>query len=415
MWGGTVTGPMTVPRQVRSYRRRDLRRGWVHAGSTIQTRRSAPAEAAPIDNTRTDCPSRILVVDDEEQSRKALRRMLESFGCETELAEDGIEALAKLALDIDLVLLDATMPHIDGFEVAARIRENPEYLNLPIMMVTGLDTMEDRLRAVAAGVNDFIPKPVEIVELEFRTGSLLRLRQAHDQIEPHKTELRQTVNRGTADLRGALDAMVAAERQTHEAHLDTIRRLVLAAEYKDRDTGTHIERIGRYCEVLARGLQLAPRAVEVIRYASPMHDVGKLGIPDAILLKPGQLDPDEWKVMKQHTTMGARILRGSPSQVLQTGEVIALSHHERWDGSGYPKALQSEEIPAEGRICAVADVFDALTSNRHYRDALPNKAVYDMIESQQGRHFDPKVVNAFFDNLEEIEAIQREYCDARKR
>ncbi len=144
-----------------------------------------------------------------------------------------------------------------------------------------------------------------------------------------------------------------------------------------------------------------------MRYASPMHDVGKLGIPDAILLKPGQLDPDEWEVMKEHTTIGARILHGAQSHVLQAGEVIALSHHERWDGSGYPDALKGEQIPIQGRICAVADVFDALTTNRHYRDALPNPTVYGMIESQQGRHFDPNIVRVFFQNLEEIETIQR--------
>lgn len=356
---------------------------------------------------------RVLVVDDDDLSRRALQRQVELFGCETELARDGIEALAKLHLDIDLVLLDATMPHMDGFEVAAQIRENPVYLDLPIMMVTGLDTRQDRLRAVAVGINDFIPKPVEASELHLRAGSLLRLKQAHDQIRRHKTELEQAVEKRTLDLRAAMDGVVAAQRQTHEAHLDTIRRLVLAAEYKDRDTGAHIERMGRYSEVLAKGCQLAPRAIEVIRNASPMHDVGKLGIPDAILLKSSQLDPDEWEIMKQHTVIGVKILHGSQSPVLQAGEIIALSHHERWDGTGYPNAIGGREIPVQARICAVADVFDALTSNRHYRDALPNQTVYEMIESQKERHFDPDIVTAFFENLEEIETIQREYGESK--
>jgi len=215
------------------------------------------------------------------------------------------------------------------------------------------------------------------------------------------------VEKRTSALRHALDEMAVAQRGTQEAHLDTIRRLVIAAEYKDRDTAAHIERIGRFSEVIARGLKLSPGQVETIRHAAPMHDAGKIGIPDAILLKPGKLTPQEWVVMQQHTLMGARILHGSPSEVLQAGEEIALSHHEQWDGTGYPGGLHGEGIPLGGRICAVADVFDALTHNRYYRDALPNETVYDMIETQAGRHFDPEVVATFLASKPEAEAIQQ--------
>ena len=187
---------------------------------------------------------------------------------------------------------------------------------------------------------------------------------------------------------------------------------MLAAECKDWDTAAHSERIGRYCELLARGIGLSPGRVDLIRHASPMHDVGKIGIPDAILLKPGQLTDEEWEIMKRHAAIGARILHGSPSKVLQTGEVIALSHHEKWDGTGYPGGLRDEEIPIEGRICAVADVFDAMTSNRHYRDALPVEAVYEMMKAQRGRHFDPDVLDAFLDLHHDVEAIQRECTDS---
>ncbi len=403
-----MTSAMTVPGQSQSRELQAPSRQRVSGGFTVQSRRPAAPEVSLVNRAGGDGRPRVLVVDDEDLSRRALQRQVELFGCETEPARDGIEALAKLHLDIDLVLLDATMPNMDGFEVAARIRENPEYLDLPIVMVTGLDTRQDRLRAVAVGINDFIPKPVDALELRLRAGSLLRLKQAHNKIKRHKTELEQAVEKRTLDLRAAMDGVVAAQRQTHEAHLDTIRRLVLAAEYKDRDTGAHIERMGRYSEVLAKGLQLAPRAIEVIRHASPMHDVGKLGIPDAVLLKTGQLDPEEWEVMQQHTIIGVKILHGSQSPVLQAGEIIALSHHERWDGSGYPNAIGGQEIPIQARICAVADVFDALTSNRHYRDALPNQTVYEMIESQKGRHFDPNIVSVFLENLRGIEAVQRE-------
>lgn len=357
---------------------------------------------------------RVLVVDDDPDSRRALEHALHSFGHEVEVARDGLEALAKLKLDIDLVILDAAMPNMDGFEVAQRIRADPDCLDLPIIMVTGLDSKADRLRAVEVGVNDFISKPFEIPELQLRSAWLLKLKEAHDAIKRHHTELERIVDRRTAALREALEEAAEAQRETYAAHLDTIRRLVIAAEYKDRDTAAHIERIGRLSALLARGLNLSPGRVELIRYAAPMHDVGKIGVPDSVLLKPGKLDEDEWELMKQHTTIGGRILHGSPSELLRLGEMIALSHHERWDGSGYPKGTARDDIPLEGRICAVADVFDALTSDRHYRDALPNDTVYAMMEAQSERHFDPDVLEAFFRERSDVEAIQQEYAEARE-
>jgi len=354
----------------------------------------------------------VLVVDDQPDTRKLLQRILANLGYQTEAAQDGLEALAKLELDIDLVLLDAEMPGMDGFAVTERIRQNPRLIDLPIIMVTGLGGKEDRLRAVEAGVNDFISKPFEIHELRLRSQWLLKLKEASDLLKQHQAELERTVEKRTAALRRALEEMATAQRRTHDAHLDTIRRLVIAAEYKDRDTAAHIERIGQFSEVIARALKLSPGRIETIRHAAPMHDVGKIGVPDAILLKPGQLTPDEWEIMKRHTVMGARILHGSPSDVLQAGEEIALSHHEKWDGSGYPNGLRGEAIPLGGRICAVADVFDALTNHRHYRDALPNQTAYDMIETQAGRHFDPEVVAAFLASKPEVERIQQECWDS---
>lgn len=357
-------------------------------------------------------PKRVLVVDDQPDTRKVLERILANLGYQTETARDGLEALAKLELDIDLVLLDAEMPGLDGFAVTERIRHDPRFMDLPIIMVTGLGGKEDRLRAVEAGVNDFISKPFEINELRLRSQWLLRLKDASDALKQHQAELERTVEKRTGALRQALEDMAAAQRRTHEAHLDTIRRLVIAAEYKDRDTAAHIERIGRFSEIIARALKLSPGQVEIIRHAAPMHDVGKIGIPDAILLKPGRLTAEEWEIMKQHTVMGGRILHGSPSEVLQAGEQIALSHHEKWDGTGYPHGRRGDAIFLGGRICAVADVFDALTSNRHYRDALPNEAVFDMIEAQAGRHFDPEVVSAFLASRPDVERIQHESRDA---
>ena len=356
-------------------------------------------------------PKRVLVVDDQEETAETLRRLLIGFGHEVEVARDGIEALAKLKLGVDVVSLDAEMPGMDGFEVARRIRKDPEFGDVPIMMVTGLGSREDRLRAVEAGVNDFIAKPVEMTELSVRSASLLRMKEATDALKRHRMELEQTVASRTAELRRALDEMVEAQRATYAAHLDTIERLVLAAEYKDRDTAAHIERIGGYCATLGKGLNLSPQEVELLRYASQMHDVGKIGIPDVILLKSGRLDEAEWKIMRQHPTIGARILHGSPSDLVQMGEIIALSHHERWDGAGYPSGTAGEAIPLVGRICAVVDVFDALTSDRPYRHALPNSVAYGMVAAERGQHFDPGVLDLFFSQREQVEEIQQEYRD----
>jgi putative two-component system response regulator len=365
-----------------------------------------PAEAI---RPRAGLPAaRVLVADDQEETRRVLQRALASLGYEVEVARDGIEALAKLPLGADLVLLDARMPGLDGFEVARRIRADPERCDLPIIMVTGLDSREDRLRAVEAGVSDFIAKPFELTELRVRTESLLRLKEATDALKRHRAELEQTVAKRTADLRLALDGMADAQRSTYAAHLDTIRRLVIAAEYKDRDTAAHIERIGLYSELVATRLNLPPGEVEIIRYASPMHDVGKIGIPDAVLLNPRKLNAEEWEIMKKHTAIGARILHGSLSPVLKAGETIALAHHERWDGSGYPDGLRGEDIPLAGRICAVADVFDALSTNRHYRDALPNETVWEMLQAEKGRHFDPRVLETFVGARDAVEAIHKQ-------
>jgi putative two-component system response regulator len=352
-----------------------------------------------------------LVVDDDQDARRALVRMLAALGHETEEASDGLECMAKLALEVDLIVLDATMPNMDGFQVTQRVRHDPAHKDLPIVMVTGLDSFEDRLRAVEAGVNDFLTKPFDFTELRLRVAWLLRMKEATDALQRQRADLERTVERRTEELRRALDESVRAQRDAYSAQLDTIRRLVLAAEYKDRDTAAHIERIGAFSAVIGRTLGMGPAQVEVIRYASQMHDVGKMGIPDAILLKPGPLTDAEWVIMKSHTTLGARILDGSPSELLTVGHAIALTHHERWDGSGYPVGIAGEDIPLEGRICAVADVFDALSTNRHYRDAVPLPTVYEMMDAGRGKHLDPRVLDAFFTVREEIEAIQRAWSD----
>jgi putative two-component system response regulator len=274
-------------------------------------------------------PKRILIVDDEDFNQQVLADMVESLGHATEIARDGIEAMAKLTLDVDLILLDAMMPQIDGFEVAQQIREDSTYGNIPIIMVTALTSKEDRLRAVEAGANDFITKPIDKTELRVRMTSLLKMKEALDAIKQYQITLEETIEKRTKDLRQALESMTEAQKNTYDAYLDTIRRLSIAAEYKDEDTAGHLLLMSRYSALLARHLNLPPGEVELIYHASSMHDVGKIGVPDSVLLKPSKFDPNDWVLMKRHTLIGSHILKNSPSKLLQAGEIIARTHHER--------------------------------------------------------------------------------------
>jgi len=353
----------------------------------------------------------ILVADDDEMIRTLHAEFVKGFGYDVEVAADGIEAIAKIGLGVDLVLTDAHMPNMDGFEVARRIRETRSSDELPIVMVTSLEAREDRLRAYEAGINDFINKPVDHTELRLRLKWLLELKSAQDQLRHSKDTLQSTVEKRTRALREALEEVTRAQREIQAGHLDTIRRLTLAAEYKDHDTAGHIERIGRYSQVVGMAMHLQPGMVDLLLHAAPMHDVGKLGIPDHILLKPGPLSTEERTVMNTHTTIGGQILAGSTSPVIQMGERVALTHHEKWNGTGYPHGIAGDEIPLEARICSVVDFFDALTMDRPYRKAVPNPRVVEMIRSETGTSFDPSIVEIFVDVLDELESIQAEYVE----
>jgi putative two-component system response regulator len=349
---------------------------------------------------------RILIVDDEDAVRNLLLEILTSFGHEVEIAQNGYEALSKLVLDIDLVMLDVEMPGMDGYEVAQQIRRRPKFKDLPIIFCTGMSSRKDRLRAVEAGGNDFIAKPLEITEIGVRTTSLLNAKEANDQVKRYQAELEEKVAERTVDLRYALEKMIEAQRLLKDASLDTIQCLVAAIEFKDTNTAGHIKRISQLSSLLARKMKLSPNEVELIQNASPMHDIGKIGTPENILLKPGELSIDETKLMRQHTIFGSKILTQSNSEVLKIGKVIALTHHEKWDGSGYPNGIRGEDIPMSGRICAVADVFDALTNVRPYKRAYSNDEAAEIINDGCGTHFDPKLVEIFTDNIDEIFEIQ---------
>jgi putative two-component system response regulator len=346
---------------------------------------------------------RILAVDDEERNLLVIKAMLAPLGHEIVLARDGYEGLAIASQDhIDLILLDVTMPGIDGFKVASQLKHNEATKMIPIVMVTALGDVEHRVKALEAGADDFLCKPVDSTELQVRVRTLLQVKAYHDHMRNYQQELETEVTKRTAEL-------AAAFRKLRTSAMDTVNRLSAAAEYRDEDTGSHIVRIGLSAAAIARTLGLDADTVDRMLYSAPMHDIGKIGIPDHILLKPGKLDPDEWTIMKQHTLIGAKILAGSDHGFIQTGEQIARTHHEKWDGSGYPEGLSGPDIPIEGRITAIADVFDALTTERPYKEAFSLEKSLGIVVDGRGTHFDPEVVDAFLESKDEILAIKAQH------
>jgi len=349
--------------------------------------------------------SRILVVDDEDRLRRVLEARLIAMGHEVILAVDGVDGLAKATRDMpDLVLLDVMMPKLDGFEVARRLKESPQTGHIPIVMVTALGDVQDRVRALDAGADDFLSKPVDPSELKARVQSLLKVKAFNDHMRHYREELEAEVASKTADLTAAL-------RKIETVTLDTIYRLSRAAECKDEDTGAHVQRVGHYAALMARRTGQAAGFTDLLMYAAPMHDVGKIGIPDRILLKPGKLDADEWRIMRSHTEIGAAILGGSDSELLLMAETIALTHHEKWDGSGYPQGLKGVDIPMAGRLTAIADVFDALCSRRPYKEPFPVDQALDIIREGRAQHFDPDIVDAFLSSQSDLLAIRAQFVD----
>lgn len=353
----------------------------------------------------TKGPNHVLVVDDELFNRELLEGLLVPLGYEVTLAEDGKEALEKVKEKApDVILLDIMMPLMDGFEVARQLKGKEETKSIPIVMVTALSEVEDRIKALEAGANDFLTKPVDIAELRATVSSQMQVKAYHDHMKNYQKELEAEVAKRTKQLVEALEKIKIAS-------LDTIYRLSRAAEYKDEDTGAHIKRMSHFSVAVAKQMKLDDHTIETILYAAPMHDIGKIGIPDRILQKQAKLEPDEWEIMKKHTIIGSQIMEKSDAEFIKLGEIIALTHHEKWDGSGYLEGLKGEAIPLEGRITAIADVFDALTSKRPYKRAFSLEKSFTIIKEGKGSHFDPKVVSAFFSIEKEIISIKEKYQD----
>ncbi|WP_029893910.1 HD domain-containing phosphohydrolase [Desulfohalovibrio reitneri] len=355
--------------------------------------------------------ARVLVVDDDLLNRKVLEGMLTGLGHEVVTAASGTECFEKLDESVDLVCLDVMMPGLDGFACTRAIREDPHHGDLPVLIMTTLSSREDRLKAVEAGANDFISKPIDLMEVRVRTESLLRMKRSRDEVRRYQEQLEDMVQVRTEALQLAVENLKEQQRHTLSAHQEAIHCLCSAAEFKDTETAHHIVRIGHMCGVLAEAMGLPADEAETLRHAAPMHDVGKIGVPDAILLKPGPLSPEEWDVMRDHARIGAKILSGATSSLLETGSLVALTHHEKWDGSGYPQGLAGENIPMCGRITALADVFDALTSARPYKEPFSVEKALDIMAEGRGSHFDPTLYDVFTANIDQILRIKDDFRD----
>jgi putative two-component system response regulator len=346
---------------------------------------------------------RILIVDDEEVIRRLLHQRLAREGYQCQEAGNADQALDELkSSPIASVILDIKMPGKSGTELLPELKAR--YPDTAVIMATAITDTSTAIQCMKEGAYDYITKPFNLDEVALSVDRALEKRRLELENRDYQQHLEQKVARRTKELRRAV-------KKIKLASLDTIHRLSRAAEYKDEDTGAHIKRMSQYSAVIARRMGLGDREVETILYASPMHDVGKIGIPDRILLKPGKLDSGEWEIMKQHTIIGAQILEGSDAEFIKLAEVIALTHHEKWDGSGYPGRLRGSKIPLVGRITAIADVFDALTSKRPYKEPFSLEKSFGIIKQSQENHFDPKVVDAFFAVKDEILSIKGKYID----
>ncbi|WP_296449386.1 response regulator [Rhodoferax sp. UBA5149] len=344
----------------------------------------------------------ILIVDDEERNVKLLEALLHADGHATLSASKGRDVLAlAVAEQPDLILLDIMMPDMDGFETVARLKADPRTQRVPVIMVTALDDRESKLRALEAGAEEFLSKPIDRADLRVRVRNLLRLKEFGDFLANHNRILDEQVKERTAQL--------------EEAYRDTVFTLVRAAEHKDEETGHHVRRISHYCRLLAQAMDLSTDFQHTIYLASPMHDVGKIGIPDHVLLKPGGFTPEEWSIMKTHSALGASILASGTSPYTRMGAEIALNHHEHWDGSGYPNGLQGAAIPLTARIMQICDVYDALRSRRPYKAPIAHARTVEIITQGDGRtrpeHFDPAVLACFVRQAERFAAIYDQHVD----
>ena len=412
----------------------------IHSNATVQDQMTAQMEATIklIDAVEGQMPpansnpmpqpapcetetARILVIDDEAVNIKVIQKYLQQAGySQIRGITDPTFALAGIAIEQpDVILLDVMMPRVSGIELLASIRSDPTTAHLPVIILTASCDRETKLAVLERGATDFLAKPVDPCELGPRVRNALVVKKYHDGLRNYAQTLEDAVRNRTAELE--------ASRR------DVIYCLARAAELRDDDTGHHVLRVGKYAAVIGRAIGLSEPDVEMLEQAAQLHDIGKIGIPDEILLKPGKLDPEQyermqkhvglgqkiieplsqadWETLKHHVEIGQKVLDSSRSPLLRMAGRIALTHHERWNGQGYPLGLAGEDIPLEGRITAVADVFDALSSRRPYKKPFPIDKCFEIIEADRGEHFDPAMVDAFLAQRQAIADIQIRFAD----
>lgn len=361
---------------------------------------------------------KLMVVDDEPTNVKIVRRLLELEGfSQFVTTTDGRKAMTLIRDERpDCVLLDLMMPFVTGLDVLDELRHDPATAHIPAIILTAVTDHKVRCEALQRGATDFLNKPVDPAELAPRVVNVLTAKAYQDQLLRYSHDLEAAVRDRT--------------RQLEQAYREIGLVLARAAEYRDNDTGLHVVRVGRYARLIGEELGIVGDAADLLERAAQLHDVGKIGIPDAILLKPGRLTDGEFELMKRHCTFGDRILQpytddeqaangdwregaggGGATPLLVLAHRIAMSHHEHWDGTGYPTGLQGEEIPLEGRITAVADVFDALSSKRCYKDSFPVDECFDTMAEKRGNHFDPQVLDAFLRRRDDVVDVLMRYAD----
>lgn len=363
----------------------------------------------------TEWSPTILIVDDEPANVELLERLLSGSGYHQLKTTTDSRQVEKLfgSFKPDLVLLDLHMPEPNGFAVMKNLSDmidSDEYL--PILVLTADVTRESKTRALTGGAKDFLAKPLDATEVLARVSNLLETRFLHLQLRGHSQVLERKVKERTADLWDTINELERAQKDLRLAQEETITSLSLAAEFRDDETSRHIERMSRYCSILADAIGFDAGRRETMRVAAKMHDVGKIGIPDSILQKPGKLTTDEYEIMKGHSQIGYDILSGSTSELATIAAEIAWTHHERVDGTGYPRGLVGEDIPLEGRIAAIADVFDALTTHRVYRKAFDLPDALGIMREGRDTQFDGKALDLFFDRIDEVLRLKHELDDS---
>jgi putative two-component system response regulator len=361
--------------------------------------------------------AKVLIVDDQGANVRVLEKVLRRAGY-TNLVSitDSRQVLPMFKTDPpDIVLLDLAMPHIDGFGVMHQLQDwilSSRRNYLPVLVLTSDVTADAKQRSLSMGAKDFLTKPFDFTEVQLRVTNLLEARALHLELMDQNHLLEERVESRTAELWEAVVKVEEAYEKLRSSQEETIHRLSIAAEFRDDETAQHIHRMSHYCALLASRSGESEERSKVFRLASKMHDVGKIGTPDSILLKPGRLTPDERAIMEQHAEMGYYILEHPTSELLQLAATIALTHHEKVDGTGYPRGLRDEVIPVEGRISAIADVFDALTTNRVYRKAFPMERALEILRDGRGTHFDASLLDLFFEAMPAVLVIKKRLEDS---